>query len=415
MNMLKRTVGAVVLVTVAAVGYGDDAVVGGDAGREVDGAGAIVQCALDLSAVWDKGDLGSESILWSSLGWEDVAEEESGKTVTLQLVPLSAGDPQTLASGLKGHRQTQVWTPSGVSKQTYAVRHVIVGGSPLEKDLNAYFSFENMHLMPSDAQVRDAIRSDDGTGLDFGIANDVENWWTLAGGTGEGIVAPQGESAFTITVGGHGTFFFDYALEGGTWTVKVDGTVVRTMDAAAGWRGVELPMDKRLVTHVIEFVTELSGGDLAALKNARWVDADDRFGGGRSGECAADLREGALVVRRAKELMPFTWSSTNFTGNALVKDTGFISIDPQSVASVRVVRVTGEGDDISQWTTEVMGTEKVLVAERQGEGAVEWKHVKPGVWKAELVITTGGSETYRETRIFDLREYAGPGFAIFVF
>ena len=173
-------------------------------------------------------------------------------------------------------------------------------------------------------------------------------------------------------------------------------------------------MDERFVTHVIEFVTELSGGNSAALKNVRWVDMDNRFGGGESGDCAVELREGVLVVRRANELMPFTWSSTNFTGNALVKNTGFISIDPQSVVSVRVVQVTGEGDDLSQWTTEVAGTEKTLVAEQQGEGTVKWKHVKPGVWKADLVIKTNGSETYRETRILDLRNYAGPGLVLFV-
>ena len=49
-----------------------------------------------------------------------------------------------------------------------------------------------------------------------------------------------------------------------------------------------------------------------------------------------------------------------------------------------------------------------------GEGAFKWKRVKPGVWKAELVIKTGESETYRETRILDLRNYAGPGLILFV-
>ena len=112
--------------------------------------------------------------------------------------------------------------------------------------------------------------------------------------------------------------------------------------------------------------------------------------------------------------MPFTWSSTNFTGKALVKNTGFITIDPQSVVSVRVVQVTGAGDDVSQWTSEVAGTERTLVAEQQGEGKVKWKHVKAGVWKAELVIKTNDSETYRETRILDLRKYSGQGLVFFL-
>ncbi len=407
MNIIRRTIGAIALTAVAAVGYGDDVVA--DAEEEIVGAGAIAQGALDLSDVWNKRIANAESILWSSLGWEDVAEEESGKTVTLQLIPRQEGETQTLGSGLTGHRQTYVWTPGKVTKQVYNIRHVVVGGSPMETDLNAYFSFEI-----TEQDVRAAIRFGDGTGWDFGIANDAENWWDLAGGPGEGIAAPEGASTLTFTVDGHGTFLFDYALEGGAWKVKVDGVEVRTLDAAADWTGAELPMDERLVTHVIEFETELSDGDVAALKNVRWVDTDDCFGVGQSGAGAADLREGVLVVRRSNELMPFTWSSTNFTGNALLKDTGFILIDPQSVASVRVVQVTGEGDDVSQWTTEVAGTATTLVAEKQGEGRVRWKGIQPGVWKAELAIETNGSETYRETRILDLRKYSAQGLVFFL-
>ena len=413
MNIIKRTIGAVALAAVAAVGYGDDTVVCDGAERTVDGSGAIVQGALDLSEVWDKRDRDVEPILWSSLGWEDVAEAESGKTVTLQLVSLSDGEVQTLGSGLKGHLQVVNWTPGVVTKQVYNVRHVVVGGSPLET-LDAYFSFENYeHVTPSEGNVRAAIRSADGMGWDFGLANDAENWWELVGGPGEGIAAPQGESVLTFTVDGHGTFSFDYALAGGAWSVKVDGVEVRTL-AAADWTGVELSVDGALGTHVIEFATELSGGDLAEIRNVRWVEADGRFGGGKGGGGAVDLREGALVVRRAKELMPFAWSSTNFTGNALVKDAGFVQIDPASVAGVRVVQMTGEVDDLSRWTTEVAGTEKTLLPEKQGEGAVKWKGVRQGVWKAELVIAGGGGEAWRETRILDLRKYAGPGLLLLV-
>ena len=406
----KRTIGALALAAAAAVGYGDDNVVDG-AEEEVVSTGAIVQCALDLSEVWDKRDLDDEPIAWSSLGWEDVAEAENGKTVTLRLVPLSEGAEQTLGSGLNGHLQVANWTPSGVTKQIYNVRHVVVGGSPLET-LNAYFSFENYdRVAPIEADVRAAIRSADGTGWDFGIMNDVENWWELAGGPGEGIVAPLGASTLAFTVVGRGNLCFDYVLAGGAWSVKVDGVEVRTL-AAADWTGVELSVDGALVTHVIEFATELSGGDFAGIRNVRWVDVDDCFGGGLAGGGAVDLRAGALVVRRQKELMPFAWSSTNFTGNALVKDAGFVQIDPASVASVRVVQMTGDGDDVSRWTAEVTGTEKVLVAEKPGESAIKWRGVKQGVWKAELAIKTGGNVVHAETRVLDLRRYLGPGMTL---
>ena len=413
MNNIKSTIGAVVLATVTAVGYGNDAAVVAGAGRGVDGTGAIAQGALDLSDVWDKRNVNDEPILWSSLGWEDVAESESGKTVTLRLIPLSAGEEQTLASGLKGHRQTADWTPGVVMYQVYNIRHIVVGGSPLETDLNAYFSFEHYnHVVPSEQEVRAAIAAKDGSR--YGIANDPDNWWELVGGPGEGVMALQGVSVFTFTVDGRGTFSFDYILAGGRWTVKVDGAVVRTMETAADWTGAELPMDERFVTHVIEFATDLSGGDSAALRNVRWVDADYRFGGGQCSAGATDLREGALVVRRPNDLMPFTWSSTNFTGNALVKDTGFVSIDPQSVASVRVVQVTGEGEDVSQWTTEVAGTAKVLISKKPGEGLVRWHGAKAGVWKAEFAILTGDNQVYTEKRILDLRNYSGSGLVVFV-
>ena len=413
MNIVKSTIGVVVLATVTAVGYGEGTAVVAGAGREVDGTGAIAQGEIDLSEVWDKRIVNDEPILWSSLGWEHVAEPESGKTVTLQLVP-GIGSSQTLASGLKGHRRTYFWTPGEVTEKVYNIRHSVIGGSPLE-NLNACFSFENcIQEAPSAADVHAAMRSDGVVVLEYLIANDAANWWALIGGPGEGIAAPKGVSSFKITVEGSGCFRFDYTLAGGTWTVKVDGVVVRTMDVAADWTGVEVPVSGALVAHVIEFATELSEGDSAALKNACWVEADDRFGGGQCSAGATDLREGVLVVRRPNDLMPFTWSSTNFTGNALVKDTGFVSIDPQSVASVRVVQVTGEGEDVSQWTTEVAGTEKVLISKKPGEGLVRWHGAKAGVWKAEFAILTGDNQVYTEKRILDLRNYSGSGLMIFV-
>ena len=412
MNVIKSTIGVVVLATVTAVGYGEGTAVVAGAGREVDGTGAIAQGEIDLSEVWDKRIVNDEPILWSSLGWEHVAEPESGKAVTLQLIP-GIGSSQTLASGLKGHRRTYLWTPGEVTEKVYNIRHSIAG-DPLET-LNAYFSFENCDQgAPSAADVHAAIRSDGVVGLEYCIANDAANWWALIGEPGEGIAAPKGVSSFKITVEGSGCFRFDYTLAGGAWTVKVDGVVVRTMDVAADWTGVEVPVNGALVAHVIEFATELSEGDSAALKNVCWVDTDDRFGGGQCSAGATDLREGVLAVRRPNDLMPFTWSSTNFTGVIEIGLGETRRIDPQSVASVRVVQVTGAGDDVSQWATEVEGTETTLVPKQQGEGTVEWRRVKPAVWKAELVIAPPAGEPYRETRILDLRNYAGPGLVLFV-
>ena len=414
MNISKRTIGAVALAAVAVVGYGDDDIIVDGVEEEVEGTGAIVQCALDLSEVWDKRNVNAEPILWSSLGWEDAAEEGSGKTVTLQLIPRQEGETQTLGIGLTGHRQTYVWTPSEVTKQVYNIRHVVVGGSPLETDLNASFSFKHYDdVAPSEVEVRAAIAAKDGSR--YGIVNDLKNWWILVGGPGEGIAAPQGESVFVFTVDGHGSFFFDYELGGGTWTISVDGVAVKSLTDAMDWTASGLSFEG-LRAHTVVFSTDLpSDGDFAALRNVRWVEQDWCSRAGKGSGAVVDLRTNdVLVVRRTNELMPFAWSSTNFTGNALVKNTGFITIDPQSLVSVRVVQVTGAGDDLSQWTTEVEGTEKTLIAEKQGEGTVKWKGAKAGVWKAELVIKTNGSETYREMRILDLRKYIGQGLVLFV-
>ena len=76
--------------------------------------------------------------------------------------------------------------------------------------------------------------------------------------------------------------------------------------------------------------------------------------------------------------------------------------------------MTGAGDDVSQWATEVADTAKTLVAEKQGEGAVKWKGVQQGVWKAEFIISADGSEAHRETRILDLRKYSGQGLVFFL-
>ena len=411
---IERTIGAVALAAVAAVGYGDDA--GCSAEREISGTGTVVEGPLNLTNVWDKVNRDEVPILWSSLGWGRDSEQPAGKTVTLQILPPSGGEAETLADGLKGYQKTMLWMPDVETPQVYGIRHVITGGSPLETPLNARFSFENCKFdMPSGAEVRAAIRSDDGMGLSYAVANDANNWWTIAEDPDKGIKAPTGSSTFAIAVDGHGVLRFDYALGGGTWTVKVDGVVVRTMDAAEDWTGAELPLEGHCTRHVIEFATDLpADAAFAALGNVRWVDEDDRIVGGQEVNGPVDLRKGVLVVRRSYELLPFAWSAINFTGDFLNKDTGFVPIDPSSLASVRVVQLTGEGEDVSQWTTEVAGTEKVLQEESSGEGVVKWKGVTPGVWKAEFNITTDGTPAYSEQRTLDLRHYVGPGLILMV-
>ena len=374
-----------------------------------------MQCSLDLSDIWDKRNLNPEPIRWSSLGWDDAAEAESGKAVTLKFKPLPAGEEQTLMEPQAGFNQTFVWMPGEVSKQVYNIKHVITGGSPLEADLNAYFSFEHYdHIAPSEVDVRAAIVA--GDGITYGFMNDPDNWWELIGGAGEGIEAPMGTSEFVFTVDGHGTFDFDYTLGGCTWTVWVDGVQVKTLGEAADWTTFALSIEG-MRAHTVVFSTDLSAGsDFAMLKNVRWVDEDWRSRVGQSDDVSVDLRTNeVLVVKRKKDLLPFAWSSTNFTGVIEIGPSETRLIDPASIARVRVVKVTGSGDDLSQWTTEDAKTEKVLISKKAGEGTVKWFGVKPGVWKAEFTILTGEDQVFIQRRILDLRNYVGPGFAVFVF
>ena len=406
---IRQTIGAVVMAAVAAVGYGDDAVCDG-AEREVDGTGEIAQCALNLSEVWTVTSFEPMDVPYSAVGWDVEESGASGLSVTLGLTPAEGGVLSVVASGLTG-RGTNSWDTSGVRNGAYLLRHFLNTEEPIET-LEAYLVFDRSTVRPLEtlAEVAEAAFPDDGRPCAVTAMGGAS--WMAVGFAGDGIAGPAtGTSTLTFALDGIGSFAFEYLCAAGeTLTVTVDGGEPQTLAAVADWTAARFALgDVR--AHTVVF-TATGGG--TAVRNVRWVDVDDRFGGGQGGAGAADLREGVLIVRRANELMPFAWSSTNFTGNALVKDTGFVAIDPQSVASVRVVQVTGAGDDVSQWTTEVAGTAKTLVAEKQGEGAVKWKHVQRGVWKAELIIVPPAGEAYRETRILDLRKYVGQGMLFFL-
>lgn len=388
---IGRIIGAVAFAAVAAVGRGE--------WRTIDGTGSSVTVPLNLSSVWDKRSLDEEQIAWSSLGWDDEAEAAGGKTVTLQLIPLSAGAAVTLMTEQKGHRQTYVWEPDGVTKQVYRIQHKVIGGSVLETDLKAYFSFERYdNIPPSEVEVRAAIRSADGYGQDFGVANDSANWWILTDGPGDGIEARTGTSSFAFTMSGQGEFLFDYALWGGEWTVTVDGVQVQAPSAAGDWAAFRIPIGGFTCRHTVVFHATLSaGGDIARLRNVRWMaeDSDWRVESEESVETSFDLREGVRVLKDRDDLLPFAYSSTNFTGVA--------GATSESIVEVSIIRVIGAGEDVSRWTDEVPGTARVLYR-GMGESTVAWKG-KPGVWRATFIIANAsGGALHTETAVFDMRQ-----------
>ena len=86
----------------------------------------------------------------------------------------------------------------------------------------------------------------------------------------------------------------------------------------------------------------------------------------------------------------------------------------QFAARIKLVQVTGDGDDVSTWSTPVAGTERTLV-QSADEGEVEW-FAKRGVWKATFELLFG-SEQYvfhTETAVFDLRTLGADGTKILI-
>ena len=99
------------------------------------------------------------------------------------------------------------------------------------------------------------------------------------------------------------------------------------------------------------------------------------------------------------EVLPFTYSSTNWIGDV-------VGVSAASVARVALVQLTGDDDDVTTWT-EVPGTASVLVNDVVGEGekVARW-NPKDGVWKATFDILNGNSSIHQETAFFDLRSLA---------
>lgn len=362
-------------------------------------------CELDLSPCWEKMFPQDEGILWSSLGWDDAAEAPNGKFVTLQLIPQITGLPQPLTDELLvGHRQTFVWAPGHPQNQVYNIRHVVNNGTVVET-LDAYFRW--IHgVVPTAEQLRSAVKHADGYPQYYTIQYDPDAPWFLIGGESEGIEVSGGEGQCVITVVKSGRLSFDYALDGGTCMVSIDGGAPVSLVASTDWTGGEFEIDGSR-QHTIVFSATVGAEGFARLKGVVWseVDYDRRTDGIGVRGVQMDLREGVRVIRSRDELLPFVYSSTNFTGLA--------EADEQSVARITVVGLEGEGDELEEWEP-VPGTEKVLKKDTVGDGQVVW-HGRTGVWKAVFEIRAEDDVVHTETAIFDMRQLRTPGFVLYLY
>lgn len=108
---------------------------------------------------------------------------------------------------------------------------------------------------------------------------------------------------------------------------------------------------------------------------------------------ALDLAQGVRRPKTRELVFPFAYSITNFTGD----------VTDATCVRVRIVKVTGEGEDVSEWTEEVPGTARTLF-EGVGESTVRWPHPKIGVWLATFDILNGDQPLGHYDSIFDLRD-----------
>ena len=359
--------------------------------------------SLDLSAIWDRTDLSAIGVAYSAVGWALTADE-SDRTVTLAYFKTNeeASAATEIASGLTGCG-TQTWTPSGVAKDGYELRHSVYDGltEVAGERLSAFFTFANCQMEATPEEVRDAVL---GIGEPCIVTNDADHPWQPLAGAGSGAAAPAGTNTqIGFAVAGEGALSFGVRLDGGTLAVLVDGVSVATYDSVADWTAVTLPIVGR-TAHTVAFAyTAADGTTSAALRGVSWKTDAGRLSAASCDGARVDLREGAKTIMRREQLLPFVYSHTNFVGVA--------GATAESVARVSIVRLAPDEptDDLSLWTNAVAGTERVL-REESDESSVRWRG-HGGVWRATFDILNGEDTVHTETAIFDMREFC-PGFML---
>lgn len=351
--------------------------------------------ALDLTNVWCITKPQIVKVAYSAAGWE-VEPAVTEATVDLLLTEAGVADSKTVAEGLTG-RGTTDWRPAKMNKSVYTLDHVVkdANGQPIPSEsLRATFSFVDYE---GGAATRSAIAAALCVPFTspYDFANDVENPWEVLGEAGEGMMSPADatHSVFTLKVEDVGVLSFETAVAGGTLTIALDGVVVATLADAGDWT-LRSVLPETLGTHTVTLTFDQTGGGAALLRGVKWTLKGVDFGTVAADPVAVDLREGIRVIRRSNEILPFAYSLTNFTG---------VAGSPEEVR-VRVVRLTGTDPDVSTWTDEVPGTERILRT-NLAEGKTEW-YGNIGVWKAEFRICGGGEILHQETAVFDMRRFA---------
>lgn len=386
--------------------------------------------AYDLRATFPVLKLKDEPALlnftYSARGWrlevsvddpsrEAVIIAEPGAFVNGVFQPDTSAEAVTVLPATQGEG-TVDWKPSSVVKAVYRLTHTARINGTIDDQTTCYGYLDFTKCAAARAtqeEVETAVL--DRFTHKINVVQDANNPWQPIESdvAGVGVVTDEGLAAGTVTTtafsfSGRGTLHYEYKLGGGSLVVQASGMSPEALSVAADWQTRMIGFDG-FGAHDVAFVYTAAGGDAtAALRNVRWEEED---AGARvqseGGESRSDLREGVRKPKRVEEILPFTYSSTNWIGVA--------GATAESTVRVTIVQMTGTAPDAGEWTDEVPGTSRVLV-KAPGEGEFKWKTEGKGVWKASFDILTGDECVHHEEAWFDLRKTNGiTGFMLMIY
>ena len=346
--------------------------------------------AIDLSPCWTSvEDLAKIPLSYSSVGWgiEDLPGES---TVRLDNV---TGAVFNVQEGLTG-RGVFPWVIRGIDRKVFHIQHVVTRGGVVraEETLNAIFDYTD--FFERNEQIKKAVV---GHSQALSCRDDTIHPWSLLGGAGEGVSNAADGAQLSFSFAGAGSFSVELAFASGSVVVMMDGVELETVAANAQWTQHVWPV-VGFGRHTVTL--RYSGTSEIRVRNAVMNGCDCRVQPVASESSALDLRRGVRKVRRYTEILPFTYSSTNWIGDV-------VGVTAASVARVTIVQLTGSDPDVVNWTEMVPGTFKELV-KKTGEGEVKWRP-KQGVWKATFDILNDDKSVRQESAILDLRNASGCG------
>ena len=384
--------------------------------------GAEVEQAMDLRTVFPVAKLvddpALQGICYSARGWRtDVEVGDPVRSATITAISGSMVDGVFISDGSiemvlapTNGEGTIAWCPENVSPKVYQLVHsAMIGGVGDPFALcYGYLDFTHCELPQATLREVEVAVLGDATHPIVTVQDERFPWQPIERGVaGAGIVTDVGLLSETTTTAfsfkGRGTFHYEYRVSGGSLGVRIDEASPVALAASSDWVARAIRFEG-FGDHGVAFVYAAAGGGAqAALRNVRWEEDSSAWAQRDGKDMAMDLREGVRRPKNRDEVLPFAYSSTNWTGVA--------GATAESKAHVRIVQMTGSDPVVTNWTTEVAGTSRVL-HDAPGEDAVPWKAKVGRVWKATFDILNDETSIYREEAWLDLRQTRTPGFLL---